>query len=93
MSFVEEERNNVLKTYEFGTAVKITLSPGTAHLNLATGSSYGSPSDPATFDAFMRSGSFEGRDAVSLFRDAIEFWRVRLDEIDRRIADQTAQAD
>ena len=91
--FIEEERNNVLKTYEFGPAMNITIRPGTAHLNLATGDTYSSPSGPTTFDAFMRSGGFEGQDPLALCRDAIEFWRDHLDKIDRQIANRAARTD
>jgi hypothetical protein len=89
--FIEEERNNVLKTYEFGPAMNITIRPGTAHLNLATGDTYSSPSEPTTFDAFMRSGAFEGQDPLTLCRDAIEFWRAHLDKIDSLIASRLAR--
>lgn len=89
--FIEEERNNVLKAYEFGPAMNITIRPGTAHLNLATGETYSSPSGPTTVDAFMRSGGFEGQDPLTLCRDAIEFWRVHLDKIDRLIAHRSAR--
>ena len=85
--FVEEERNSILKAYEFGPAMNITIRPGTAHVNLATGTS-SSPSGPTTFEAFMRSGSFEGQEPLTLCRDAIEFWRVYLDKIDRLIANR-----
>ena len=86
--FVDDERNSILKTYEFGPAMNITIRPGTAHLNLATGDTSSSPSGPTTFDAFMRSGSFEGQEPLTLCRDAIEFWRVYLDKIDRLIANR-----
>ena len=86
--FVEEERNSILKAYEFGPAMNITIRPGTAHVNLATGDTSSSPSGPTTFEAFMRSGSFEGQEPLTLCRDAIEFWRVYLDKIDRLIANR-----
>lgn len=84
--FIEEERNNVLKAYEFGPAIGVTVRPGTIFLNLSTGDTTSSPNGPTTFDAFMRSGSFEGQDPLTLCRCAIEFWRVHLDDIDRQVS-------
>jgi len=85
-NFVEQERNNILKSYEFGPALKITIRPSTAHLNMSTADIYSSSSEPTTFHAFMRSGSFEGEDPLSLCREAIKFWREYLDKIDRLAA-------
>ncbi|HEV8662006.1 MAG TPA: hypothetical protein VGT06_02510 [Candidatus Methylomirabilis sp.] len=84
--FIEAERNNVLKAYEIGTGVNITVRPGTAWLNLATGETGSGPGGPTTFEAFMRSGPFEGRDPLELCREAIAFWQGYLDSIDRQVA-------
>jgi hypothetical protein len=84
--FIEGERNSVLKVYEIGARVKTTVRPGTAWFNTATGESGGGPSGPTTFEAFMRSGPFEGQDPLELCRDAIRFWDDYLDTIDRKIA-------
>jgi hypothetical protein len=90
--FIEAERNNVLKAYAFGPRINITVRPGPAWINLATGESGGSPGGPTTFDYFMRSGAFEGQDPRQLCRDAIDFWRDYLDTIDRDIAERQQPA-
>src|SRR3972149_30427 len=63
--FIEEERNNILKAYEFGARMNTKVRPGAAHLSLYGGSSQ-SPSDPTTYDSFIRSGTFAGRDALEI---------------------------
>ena len=84
--FIDAERNNVLKAYEIGSGVNITVRPGTGWSNLATGESGSGPSGPATFEGFMRSGPFQGQDPLELCREAVRFWRAYLDTIDRQIA-------
>lgn len=84
--FIEEERNNVLKAYQFGAAVNISVHVGTVHLNLKTGEQTSTPGKPTTFNAFMRSGPYAGQDPLDLAREAIGFWRDFLDSVDSRIA-------
>ena len=86
--FIDAERNNVVKAYEFGVALNITLRPGTGRLSLSTGDESWSPGPPATFEAFVRSGPFKGRDPLQLCREALDFWAKYLDDIDHRIAEQ-----
>jgi hypothetical protein len=84
--FIEAERNSVLKAYEIGPRVNITLRPGPAWLDTVTGESGGGPSGTTSFEAFMRSGPFEGQDPLELCREAIRFWDDHVDTIDRKIA-------
>ena len=79
--FIEEERNNILKAYEFGARMNTTVRPGTAHLSLS-GEGWQGPSGPTTYDSFIRSGSYGGRDAVEVCLDAIAFWRDFLDRVE-----------
>lgn len=66
--FVWAERNNILKAYRFGAGVNRTVYVGSGR--------------PSTDNAFMRSGSFAGRDPLELCDEAIAFWRAYLDEVD-----------
>jgi hypothetical protein len=84
--FIKAERDNVLKAYEIGARVNTTVRPGAADLNLAPGEASSAPGGPTTFDAFMRSGPFQGRDPLQLCREAIAFWHSHLDSIDRELA-------
>jgi hypothetical protein len=84
--FIEAERNSVLKAYEIGAGVNVTVRPGVAWFNRATGESGSGSGGPTTFEAFMRSGPFEGQDPLELCRDAIRFWTEYLDMIDRKSA-------
>jgi hypothetical protein len=79
--FIEEERNNILKAYEFGARMNTTIRPGTAHLSLRGEGSQG-PSGPTSYDSFIRSGTFAGRDALEICRIAITFWRDFLDKVE-----------
>lgn len=65
--FIEEERNNILKLYAFGPRGNITIHPG----------------GPTTFEFFMRSGEFKGKDPLQLCGEAIEFWEEYLADIDQ----------
>jgi len=84
--FIEAERNNLLKAYEIGAGVNIIVRPGAAWLNFATGETGSGPGGPTTFEAFMRSGPFQGRDPLELCREAIAFWHGYLDSIDHEVA-------
>lgn len=80
-AFIDEERNNVLKAYKVGARLNSTFRPGAAHLSLS-GESQQGPSGPTTYESFIRSGVFDGRDAVDVCRDAITFWKDFLDKVD-----------
>lgn len=86
--FIEAERNNVLKVYEFGPRIRTTLRTGTTWVNLTTGESGSTAGDPTTFDYFMRSGVFESKDPRQLCHEAIEFWSKYLDAIDKEITNK-----
>jgi hypothetical protein len=81
--FIQDERNNVLKAYRFGAGLNITVRPGSAWYNLATGESGGTEPGPTTYEAFMRAGTFEGELPSDVARQALTFWTRYLDEIDR----------
>ena len=84
--FIEAERNNILKAYEFGAGVNLTVRPGHAIFNSETGEQVGVAGLQSTFNAFMRSGEFVDRDPLELCQDAIKFWHAYLNEVDRKIA-------
>jgi hypothetical protein len=83
--FIEEERNNILKAYEFGARMNTTVRPGAAHLSLSGEGSEG-PGGPTTYESFIRSGTFAERDALEICRDAITFWRVFLDKVEASVS-------
>ena len=71
-SFVENERNRFLKTYEPIAAQNMTVFPGSNR------------ESETTF--VMKDGPFKGVDPRKLIIDAIEWWEKELDDIDREIA-------
>lgn len=88
--FIDAERNNILKAYDFGAGVNMTVRPGHAIFDRATGQQIGATGIQSTFNAFMRSGEFVDRDPLTLCQDAIDFWREYLDNVDREIASAIA---
>ena len=70
-SFIEHERDNILKAYTFGAGVNRTFRPDWG---------------PTTDNAFMRSGPFARRDPLDLAQLALDYWRTYLDEIDAETA-------
>jgi hypothetical protein len=80
-SFIEDERNNVLKLYQLAPRKNITLRPGAV----------GQPSGPTTHELFFTGGSYRGRPPLDVCRDAIAFWRAYVDEIDADIASRSTQ--
>ena len=72
--FIYRKRNNVVKTYAFGAGVNINITPG----------------GQTTFEAFMRSGPYQGRNPLELCREAIAFWHRYLDAIDEQVAEISA---
>jgi hypothetical protein len=79
--FIEQERNSILKAYEVGVRLNTTIRPGTLHMSLS-GQDWSGPSGPTTYEAFMRSGVYGGRDALEVCREAIAFWQGYLDRIE-----------
>ena len=73
--FIEAERNNVLKAYESTVGVNITVRPGALWFDVKTGESGGDPPGPTTYEAFVRSGPFQGRDPIGLCVEAVKFWQ------------------
>ncbi len=79
--FIEEERNNVLKSYEVGARLNTTMRPGTENLSLS-GQDQADPSGPTTYESFMRSGVYGGRGALEVCREAIDFWQWFLSNVE-----------
>jgi len=79
--FIEQERNNVLKIYEVGARLNTTLRPGTVYMS-RSGQDWSGPSGPTTYEAFIQSGVYGGRDALEVCREAIAFWQRYLDRIE-----------
>jgi hypothetical protein len=85
-AFIKGERGDVVHLYEIRAAANIKVTVPTSGLSWAPVSvgGFGTRYQPATFDFFMRSGPFEGFDPLVLCREAIEFWRAHIEDIERR---------
>jgi hypothetical protein len=91
--FIREERNNVLKAYQFSAGQSVTVRPGGISFNLTTGEEdllFG-PSGPTTYDHVMRGGPFAGQDPRDVVEHAIEWWGAYLDRVDARVEELIRQ--
>jgi hypothetical protein len=79
--FIYAERYDVVHLFDPSAQVNITIQLG----GVSTGGG-SNPAGPATFEFVMKKGPFEGRDSRELCREAIDFWKAYLDEIDREAA-------
>ena len=80
--FIEAERNNVLKAYEVGAQLSVTVRPGPAILSFSDAIAPYQKSDATSYESFMRSGFYGGRDTLAVCRDAIAFWERFLDDVE-----------
>lgn len=80
--FIEAERNNVLKAYEVGAQLNIIVRPGPAILSFSGSIAPYQKSDATSYESFMRSGVYGGRDALAVCRDAIAFWEKFLNDVE-----------
>lgn len=80
--FIEAERNNVLKAYEVGARLNITVRPGPAVLSFSDSIARHQKSDATSYEAFLKSGFYGGRDAIAVCREAIDFWELYLNEVE-----------
>lgn len=71
-SFIEKERNNILKEYRFNAGQSVTVPI---------------PSGVTTYSYPMNSEPLAGPDQREVIRKAIQFWEDYLDRVDERIAD------
>lgn len=84
--FIEDERNNILKEYEFGISegpvpIALTLrDPSTGALVQQQGFIGENMYRP------MWSGAFEGEDGRTLLDEAILWWEEQLNIVDREVA-------
>jgi hypothetical protein len=88
--FIDQERNNILKQYEFGVSQgPLLVSP---FLVDRDGNEY--QLEPAIWSENiyrpMATGPYEGEDGRTLIDDAIEWWQQQLDEVDHRVAQLAA---
>lgn len=84
--FIEEERNNLLKVYEFGVQQNVTLRPATPWFNLGTGEGGSAGGGPTTYEHLVRGGQFAGQDPREVVQQAIDWWKEYLADVDRRAA-------
>ena len=83
--FIEQERNNLLKLYEFGVQQNVTVRPGGVWWNPATGESGADPSGPTTYEHLVRDGHFVGQDPRDVVQLAIEWWQSYLGKVEERV--------
>lgn len=80
--FIEAERNNVLKAYEVGVRLNITVRPGPATLSFSPSIAAHQKSEATAYESFMRSGFYGDYDALAVCREAVAFWEKYLAEVE-----------
>ena len=80
--FIEAERNNVLKAYDVGACVNITVRPAPAILSFSPTIAPFQKSKPTTYETFLRTGFYNGQDAEAVCEEAIEFWNNYLNRVE-----------
>jgi hypothetical protein len=91
-SFVEQERNTILKEYQINAGVNVTVRPGTNEHNLATGEVRElAPSRPTVYDYLINSGPFRGRDQRDVVAEAIAWWDGYLSDVEYEHGGRDAQ--
>jgi hypothetical protein len=81
--FIEQERNNVIKAYEFGVQQNVTVRPGALWHDTRTGEWGSTESGPTTYEHLVRDGPFAGQDPRDVVEQAIRWWHEYLDALDR----------
>jgi hypothetical protein len=77
--FIEQERNNVVKEYEFGAYQGVRHSGHPPY-----GVMVGVANRPHPIYPMSPGGPYAGRDQRDLVREAIDWWEKQLDEIETR---------
>ncbi|MEO7129247.1 MAG: hypothetical protein ABI040_10365 [Rhodoferax sp.] len=81
-SFIEEERNTILKEYQTRAGQGVTVRPGGVGIDLQTGEHKADPPLPAIYHYTINTGPFAGRDQRELIAEGIAWWEKELDAID-----------
>jgi hypothetical protein len=84
--FIEAERNNVLKAYEVGARLNTSIRPGPAILSFSDSIAAHQKSDATSYEYFMRSGFYGGRNALAVCREAVAFWEKYLADVEAAAA-------
>ncbi|XOV83658.1 MAG: hypothetical protein ACFHXK_00780 [bacterium] len=82
-SFINEERNNILKEYRVNAGINVTVRPGTNSYDRVTGEvTEIAPSRPTLTDYVINEGPFAGQDHREVVEEAIQWWDSYLSAIE-----------
>lgn len=81
--FIEQERNNVLKQYEFGVRGSLIIEISSPPAPIPVGTNY--DIEPK-FDVWpLIAGRFAGEQPFVVVQQAIEYWREYLDDVEQAV--------
>jgi hypothetical protein len=84
--FIEDERNQILKTYQFSVGGNVTIGTPGGHSHLVEPLLYVEKQRPVPTSRFeirpLLKGAFARRDPLEVLDEAVAFWRAHLDAID-----------
>ena len=73
---------DVLKAYEVGAGLNVTVRPGPAVLSFSDSIAAHQESDATTYETFLKLGSYGGRDAIGVCQEAIDVWERYLQDVE-----------
>jgi hypothetical protein len=85
--FIEEERNRALKEFTFGAGRGVVIEPPTARFEIDTQGKWKrtNPNEEGrSWHTYtITKGPFKGQNQRDVVREAIQWWKEQLDQIDR----------
>jgi hypothetical protein len=82
-SFIDEERNNVLKEYRYSIQTRIRIESPMYNVETGERVSYlDREPAPTKYEYEVKGGYFDGRDQAEVLNEAISWWLSYLDEVD-----------
>lgn len=82
-SFIEEERNNILKEYNFGAGQGVNIQ--LASIIIVENMPIIETPTTSSYTYQMNSGYYKGEDPREIVKKVIEWWEEQLDKIDKQI--------
>ena len=82
--FIDQERNNILKSYKPSAKQNVTIQVPTIVVNRHTREAWMEGETEVAYDHVMSDGPFQGRDPREIVAQAVVWWREYLDRVDQR---------
>ncbi len=81
-SFIDEERNSIVKEYKTRAGQGVTVQLSGIEINLRTGEQSSDEPKPAIYHYVINGGPFAGREQREVLAEAIAWWEAQLQGIE-----------